>query len=275
MRSTRAGCPSSPPPLDVGRIVRALRLSSRPPKAGAPLPPEVATRLTDGAGEALTAEAAPERWVAVLDALAFAPVRDKVIPTSLPKELHADVQATIARLATRIPKIAHIFEITPTATRPARRWSAVGRPSRRSPLAQARAGEGRRAQVDEPKDEAPKAEQTGRAPAVEDRRETTTEETTADPSRTSRPSRSPSLRNRSRRAVVDERPEAEPGRGRPRPRGPTVEAPVDACRRDRAGCARSAFCRGSRRGSSAPEGEPARGRDARGVTTDCFGPRPR
>ena len=33
-----------------------------------------------GAGAALTADAAPERWVAVLDALAFAPVRDKVIP---------------------------------------------------------------------------------------------------------------------------------------------------------------------------------------------------
>lgn len=104
--------------LDVGRIVRALRLSSRPPKAGAPLPPELATRLTEGAGEALTADAAPERWVAVLDALAFAPVRDKVIPTSLPKELHADVQATIARLATRIPKIAHIFEITPDRNAP-------------------------------------------------------------------------------------------------------------------------------------------------------------
>lgn len=99
--------------LDVGRIVRALRVSSRPPKAGAPLPGEISTRLIDGAGEALTADAAPERWVAVLDALAFAPVRDKVIPASLPKELHTDVQATIARLATRIPKIAHIFEITP------------------------------------------------------------------------------------------------------------------------------------------------------------------
>lgn len=104
--------------LDVGRIVRALRLSSRPPKAGAPLPAELATRLTDGAGAALTAEAAPERWVAVLDALAFAPVRDKVIPASLPKDLHADVQATIARLATRIPKIAHIFEVTPDPTAP-------------------------------------------------------------------------------------------------------------------------------------------------------------
>lgn len=104
--------------LDVGRIVRALRLSSRPPKAGSPLPPDVANRLTEGAEAALTADAAAERWVAVLDALAFAPVRDKVIPASLPKELHADVQATIARLASRIPKIAHIFEITPDRNAP-------------------------------------------------------------------------------------------------------------------------------------------------------------
>ncbi len=109
--------------VGVGRIVRALRLSSRPPKAGAPLPPDLAAKLVSGAGEALTAEAAPERWVAVLDALAFAPVRDRVIPHSLPASLHADVQATIARLATRIPKIAHIFEITPdpSAPRPERR----------------------------------------------------------------------------------------------------------------------------------------------------------
>ncbi|MDQ2648115.1 MAG: hypothetical protein M3Z03_01015 [Actinomycetota bacterium] len=97
--------------LEVGRIVRALRLSSRPPKAGAPLPPEVADQLTEQASAALTADAAAERWVAVLDALAFAPVRDKVIPASLPADLHEDVRATIARLATRIPKVAHIFEI--------------------------------------------------------------------------------------------------------------------------------------------------------------------
>ena len=104
--------------VDVGRIVRALRISSRPPKAGSPLPAELSARLIAGAGDALTADAPPERWVAVLDALAFAPVRDKVIPASLPKELHADVQATIARLATRIPKIAHIFEVTPDRNAP-------------------------------------------------------------------------------------------------------------------------------------------------------------
>jgi hypothetical protein len=104
--------------VDVGRIVRALRISSRPPKAGAPLPPELASRLVAGAGEALTADAAPERWVAVLDALAFSPVRDKVIPASLPTALHDDVRTTIARLATRIPKIAHIFEVTPDRSAP-------------------------------------------------------------------------------------------------------------------------------------------------------------
>lgn len=104
--------------VEVGRIVRALRLSSRPPKAGAPLPADLATKLTEGAGAALTADGPAERWVAVLDALAFAPVRDKVVPASLPKDLHVDVRATIARLANRIPKIAHIFEITPDRNAP-------------------------------------------------------------------------------------------------------------------------------------------------------------
>jgi hypothetical protein len=109
--------------LEVGRIVRALRLSSRPPKAGAPLPADVATKLAEQASAALAADAAAERWVAVLDALAFSPVRDRVIPSSLPATLHPDVQATIARLATRVPKLAHIFEIAPdpSAPRPERR----------------------------------------------------------------------------------------------------------------------------------------------------------
>jgi hypothetical protein len=105
--------------LDVGRVVRALRVSSRPPKAGAPLPPDLAGRLVAATNESLTAEATPDRWAAVLDALAFSPVRDRVIPASLPTgELHPDLRATVARLATRLPKIAHIFEIAPDPTIP-------------------------------------------------------------------------------------------------------------------------------------------------------------
>lgn len=127
--------------LDVGRIVRALRVSSRPPKAGAPLPAELSARLTTMAGEALTAEAAPERWVAVIDALAFSPVRDKVIPTSLPGDLHPDVRGTIARLATRIPKVAHIFEIEPdpSAPRPKPERRRPPKPKKPKPDAESRA----------------------------------------------------------------------------------------------------------------------------------------
>jgi hypothetical protein len=155
--------------VEVGRVVRALRLSSRPPKAGAPLPSELAARLTATASEALTADASSERWIAVLDALAFSPVRDKVIPTSLPAELHADVRATIARLATRIPKVAHIFEIEPDPTAP-RPKVERRRPAKKKPAATDRPG-GRRergpgatAAVErstEAKDEASEAPATG------------------------------------------------------------------------------------------------------------------
>jgi hypothetical protein len=151
--------------VDVGRIVRALRISSRPPKAGAPLPPELSTRLVEGAGAALTADAAPERWVAVLDALAFAPVRDKVIPASLPKELHEDVRTTIARLATRIPKIAHIFEIAPdrSAPRPKVERRRPPKPKQDKPkqerARQDKPKQERAKQVEEPKAEEPKVEE--------------------------------------------------------------------------------------------------------------------
>ena len=128
--------------VEVGRIVRALRLSSRPPKAGAPLPPELSAKLIEGAGAALTSDAAPERWVAVLEALAFAPVRDKVIPASLPTELHPDVRATVARTATRIPKIAHIFEINPDRSAPASQAGAPEAPQARRPPRRGEEGPG-------------------------------------------------------------------------------------------------------------------------------------
>lgn len=129
--------------LDVGRVVRALRVSSRPPKAGAPLPTELADRLAESAAAALTADAAPDRWVAVLDALALSPVRDRVIPASLPTTLHDDVRTTVARLAARIPKVAHIFDIEPDPTIP--------RP--RPPRGKPRKAAGRKKQAPRPKPE--------------------------------------------------------------------------------------------------------------------------
>ncbi|HKE72500.1 MAG TPA: hypothetical protein VKB57_02725 [Acidimicrobiales bacterium] len=117
--------------VQAGRIVRALRLSSRPPKAGAPIPGDVATKLAEGTAAALNEEAGPERWATVLDALAYSPVRRRVIPQSLPTKLTADLRTTIARLASRLPEIAHIFDIEPAPTddRPPRGQSRRRKPT--------------------------------------------------------------------------------------------------------------------------------------------------
>lgn len=96
-----------------GRVVRALRLSSRPPKAGSPLPADVSNRLVEATGAALTGDTSPQRWATVLEALAYSPIRRRVVPSSLPKKLEPELRSTIARLATRLPDIGHIFDITP------------------------------------------------------------------------------------------------------------------------------------------------------------------
>ncbi|MGH9232963.1 MAG: hypothetical protein ACRD0R_06455 [Acidimicrobiales bacterium] len=118
--------------VKAGRVVRALRLSSRPPKAGAPIPGEIATQLAEATAASLTDETGPERWATVLDALAYSPVRRRVVPQSLPAKLSPELRATIARLASRLPDIAHIFDIEPDpAAERAARAQARRRPGDR------------------------------------------------------------------------------------------------------------------------------------------------
>jgi hypothetical protein len=115
-----------------GRVVRALRLSSRPPKAGAPIPGDVATQLAEATAASLTDETGPDRWATVLDALAYSPVRRRVVPQSLPANLTPELRSTIARLASRLPEIAHIFDIEPdAAAERAARGQARRRPARK------------------------------------------------------------------------------------------------------------------------------------------------
>jgi hypothetical protein len=113
-----------------GRTVRALRLSSRPPKAGAPLPQELADRLAEAASAGLTAEITQDRWGTLVDAIAFSPVRLSVRPISVPGTVGDELKATIERVGGRVPQIAELFGITPTDTAPARRGPAPGRPRR-------------------------------------------------------------------------------------------------------------------------------------------------
>jgi hypothetical protein len=98
-----------------GRAVRALRVSSRPPKAGAPLPAELSAKLTEAAAASLTAETGQDRFATVLDALAFSPVRTQVTPVGIPAEPTPELVAAVKKVAARLPQIAALFGIEATA----------------------------------------------------------------------------------------------------------------------------------------------------------------
>ena len=97
--------------LAAGRVVRALRVSSRPPKAGAPFPPELATRLADETAKGLTADTGQDRYATVLDALAYSPVRGQVTPEGVPAEPSEALLAAVRKLASRLPSIAALFGV--------------------------------------------------------------------------------------------------------------------------------------------------------------------
>ncbi|CAI8388552.1 MAG: Uncharacterised protein [Acidimicrobiales bacterium AG-410-I20] len=100
--------------LKEDRVVRALRMSSYPPKAGAPLPEEILLALIEGANANLTDETYQDRWITVLDALSLSPVRERVTPQSLPESPGKELLDAVTELSMKIPSIAALFGIKPT-----------------------------------------------------------------------------------------------------------------------------------------------------------------
>ncbi|MCY4664981.1 MAG: hypothetical protein OXC00_09975 [Acidimicrobiaceae bacterium] len=96
-----------------GRTIRALRLSSRPPKAGTPLPVDMAERLANMAAADLNPTANHQRWSTVVDSVAVSPVRTQVIPLGVPDKPSEDLLTTVRRLSDRVPQIAALFGIEP------------------------------------------------------------------------------------------------------------------------------------------------------------------
>jgi hypothetical protein len=97
--------------LDQGRVVRALRLSSRPPKAGAPLPADLAARLVEATNNSLTADISDERYATVLDAMALSPVRLQVEPAHVPEKPSDELLVAVRKVADRVPAIATRFGV--------------------------------------------------------------------------------------------------------------------------------------------------------------------
>jgi hypothetical protein len=144
--------------LDERRLVRALRLAGRPPEPAARLDPELAQRLSDAAGEAMSPETASDRWMALIEAVAASPVRRTVKPAGLPADPDPDLLRAAQQQSGRIPALAALLGI---AIPPPPQPTASRRPVRpRRPK-----GEGPAAAGAEPAEPAPPAAVVDAGPA--------------------------------------------------------------------------------------------------------------
>lgn len=105
--------------LDENRVVDAFKLGSRSPEHSTRLPAEVATRLADTAGAAMTAESDPRAWMALLDAVVESPVRRIVKPQGIPAE--ADVEVAARNAAGQVPALAALLGLRIPPPPPTRR----------------------------------------------------------------------------------------------------------------------------------------------------------
>jgi hypothetical protein len=108
--------------LDEHRLVRALRVASRPPDPSMRFPSELAQRLAGTASEAMAADTPPDRWAALLEAVAASPVRTTVKPAALPDSPGEALLNAARQQAGRIPALTQLLGISmPPPPGPVRR----------------------------------------------------------------------------------------------------------------------------------------------------------
>ena len=95
--------------LEEHRLVRALRVSTRPPDPSMRLPADLAMRLSGAASEGLSPESAPDRWAALLEAVVASPVRTTVKPVGLPEQPGEALLNAAKQAAGRIPALAQLL----------------------------------------------------------------------------------------------------------------------------------------------------------------------
>ena len=100
--------------LAEGRVVRALRVSGRAPEQGLRLPPEVASGLSKAAGEAMSADTAPDRWLALLEAVLASPIRRTIAPQALPTGADEAALATLRQAIQKVPALGPLLGESPT-----------------------------------------------------------------------------------------------------------------------------------------------------------------
>jgi len=100
--------------LSDGRVVRALRLSSRPPKAGALLPGDLLQRLTETANEAVKGDVTQQRLATLLDAVSRSVVRPNFVLETVPEKPTDELIETVRKVAAQLPDVATKFGVSPS-----------------------------------------------------------------------------------------------------------------------------------------------------------------
>ena len=120
--------------LDDGRTVEAVRASIRPPEPAARLSSELAVRLAEAAGQAMSAETPPQEWLALLEVVVDSPVRRTVKPAGLPADADDTVLAAARKASGYVPELARLMGIPiPPPPGPRRPVPARSAPGRRAP----------------------------------------------------------------------------------------------------------------------------------------------
>ena len=97
--------------IDEGRLVRALRVAARPPDPSTRFPAELAAKLSEAAGAAMSSDTPVDRWAALLEAVAASPVRRSVKPAALPAEAPEALLQAAKQAAGRVPALAPLLGI--------------------------------------------------------------------------------------------------------------------------------------------------------------------
>ena len=115
--------------LNDGRVQQAVEASIRPSEPGTRFPAELAVRLAAAAGDAMTADLAPEDWMRLLDVVVASPVRRTVKPVGIPDDEVAKQAARNA--AGSVPALAKLLGLRippppPRRVNTERRFSPTG-----------------------------------------------------------------------------------------------------------------------------------------------------
>jgi hypothetical protein len=100
--------------LAEGRVVRALRVSGRAPEQGLRMPPDLASGLSTAAGDAMTADTAVDRWMALLEAVLASPIRRTIQPKGLPAGADDETRKTLRQAISKVPALGPLLGESPS-----------------------------------------------------------------------------------------------------------------------------------------------------------------